>query len=233
MSRAVRSEWRRAAARSSRAAAPQLQWLTAAAGGSGGPEPRPCHHRTGSELKPRKIQVVAPELRWLLLVQAQAGQPLEQHLEGDLQLTPGHARAQAVVRSEAEAQVLLLDVVAGDVEAVRLGELRRVAIGGAHPQEHQLALLDALTPKLEVLRGEVVDEGHRRAQRMISIHHGRLHVLGVLPQQLELVGVVEQLVDAVADLDPVTVRWPADSSRLIWATSSSSVIRKASSFWII
>src|SRR5262245_22736873 len=76
-----------------------------------------------------------------------ARKALEQRVEGDPRLHAGNVHSRAGVVAVAEGDVAV--GLAADVEAVGLGELRRVAVGGADAQGDGGAFGEALAAKLE------------------------------------------------------------------------------------
>ena len=81
------------------------------------------------------------------------GEPGEQRRQRDARLHPGQRRAQAVVHSVAEGQVLLAG--AGEVELLRGGAVQfGVAARGAERDEDRLTRRDGETVEFDVLDGE-------------------------------------------------------------------------------
>ena len=77
----------------------------------------------------RRTERHADDMRWWgARVEAQIRQPLEQRVDGDHSLHARQVHAEAKVGAAAERQVR--DVLAGGIEAVRVGVARRVPVGG-------------------------------------------------------------------------------------------------------
>src|SRR5438477_7430107 len=93
------------------------------------------------------------------LGQAQAGQPLERAPDRGQRLHARKVHADTDVRALCERE-LNADVRTPDVEAVRLGEHRRVAVRSGQRDGHELALADRRTRELDVASGVAVY--HRR-----------------------------------------------------------------------
>ena len=105
----------------------------------------------------------------------------------------------------AEAEVLAVaaegEVVVGlaaDVELVGVVEDVLVAVGGGVPEHDGLALADGLAAQLYVLDGGALELDHDGGPAQDFLDGGG-HQLGVRDEVFELVGVVEQRLDAAGD----------------------------------
>jgi hypothetical protein len=105
-------------------------------------------------------------------------------------------RAEAEVRAATEGDVLVR--AARDVEPVRVGELRRVAIGGREHRHDRGVLRDHLATDLEVLARDADGEEDRPVEAQALVDRGR-EQLGLRAQALGLLGVRDQRTDPVPD----------------------------------
>ena len=129
--------------------------------------------------------------------EAQVREAGEQATEGDIGFEPGQRGAEAVVGSVAEREVPA--GATGDVEAIRVIDQRRVAVGGTEADEHLLAGGKGDAVELDRFGRDPeggVGNGSGEPQHLLDSvgEQG-----GVVEQDSELVGVVEQGDDAVAD----------------------------------
>ena len=88
--------------------------------------------------------------------------------------------------------------IAPDVEGLRVGELRRVAVGRAHQQQDPVAGLDRLIGNRHVL----ARDSHRPLQRAVvaqALLDAGLHVRRLVAQQAELLGQPQERRQRVAD----------------------------------
>ena len=104
-----------------------------------------------------------------------------------------------------EAEVLAVaaegEVVVGlapNVEAVGVLEDLFVAVGRRVPHHDRVALADRLAAQLDVLGGGALELDHDRGPAQDFLD-GRGHEFGVGDEVVELVGVVEQGLDAASD----------------------------------
>ena len=95
-----------------------------------------------------------------LLVEAQAGQPVHEPLQGNAHFHARHVLAQAEMPAPAEGDVALLATV--DVEPVGVPEMSRVAVGrrDAHPDGRSGPDLD--TAEFDVLNAQAPGHPERR-----------------------------------------------------------------------
>ena len=130
------------------------------------------------------------------LVQAEIAETAQQRVEGDLPLHPGERRADAEVSAVAEAEVRV--GMAPDVEALRIGELRRITIGRGEHAHDLLARLDGLAAEVEIGGRGPHHELERRlvAERLLD---GRTGQAGVLVAQAPLIGIAQDVEHAAAD----------------------------------
>src|SRR5229473_613713 len=77
---------------------------------------------------------------------------LQQGCESCLALDPCQRRAKAEVAGPREGNMAV--VLATDIQAVRVGETLRVAIGSTHDRDNRLAFADHLSPKLYIIGGQ-------------------------------------------------------------------------------
>jgi len=82
--------------------------------------------------------VNTPTLR-MLRIETKAGEPLEQHGNGDLRLGAGKRRSQAAMRTAAKGEMARVRPL--DIEAVRVGVPRWVMAGREKRDGHYLARL--------------------------------------------------------------------------------------------
>src|SRR5690606_6381299 len=126
-------------------------------------------------------RVAVPDQLVRLDGEPQAGPALRQLAEDDLPLQARERVAEAEVGAEAEREVAVR--LARDVEAVRVGELLGIAVGGAEREDHRLALPHLLAAELDVRLGELEQELDRRvvAEQLLD---RALHQAGVLAEAL-------------------------------------------------
>src|SRR5205814_6820735 len=89
-------------------------------------------------------------------------EPPGQRPEGDLTLGSGQRGAEAVVDAEAERQVAV--VGPPDVEALRIGELGGIAVGGREEQDRLLVLRNGAAGHLDVLEHDPTVDLDRRVE---------------------------------------------------------------------
>ena len=94
-----------------------------------------------------------------LLGELERGEALGELLERLLAFEPGQRRAEAVVDAVAEGEVL--DVGPADVDAIGVGEARRVAVGRREQGDDALARLDLDVADERGLRGDAAGEVDR------------------------------------------------------------------------
>ena len=157
--------------------------------------------RYGKSREPAKHEVRA--MQGAFGPDRQAREPPEERADSDLALEAGEGSAEAVVDAGAKGEVGV-GVVALDVEPVRIGELRRIAVGGAEQRHHEAALRDRLPSELRVLHGKA--HGHLyRAVVAEQLLHGGGQARWVGRERRSLFGVAEERQHAVADRLTVSV----------------------------
>lgn len=111
-------------------------------------------------------------------------------------LEPREGGAETVVDAAAERDVP--DVGAGDVQFAGLPELCGVMVGGPNKRSHPRARLHGRASHLRVLQGNPPVHLHRRivAQKLLD---GRTGEFRAIAQECELLRVIEQRPDPVAD----------------------------------
>ena len=121
---------------------------------------------------------------------------LREAVEGLLRLQPGETGADAEVGAVAEGEMSRSG--AGEVQTVRVGVARGVAVGGAEHDERLLPLAHADSTENEIVSGDAGGDldGAVVAQELID---GSGAEVGMLSEPVELVGVLEQRERAVAD----------------------------------
>ena len=151
------------------------------------------HSATGSVSRPRRVKVGR---RVGGAASSIVGKASSSALKAMAAFHARQRRAQAVMDAAAEGHVLA--GVAGDVEAVRLGEGRGIAVGRAQDQQDFVAFPDLVAEQVEILHGDALVDLHRpvEAQELVD---RRADQLGLAPQQGELVGRAQQRQHAVAD----------------------------------
>ena len=155
---------------------------------------RECH---GQMAQPAQQKGVAPARR--RVHEAQSGQAAKDRRNRDLRLQPRQWSADTVVNAAAEAQVVS-GVGAADVEAVRLRETLRVAVGGAKQQHDAFAALRTLSTDPHVVLERARGALHRRVKTQ-DLLHGVVNQRWLVQHSLELARMAQQSKHAVADQD--------------------------------
>src|SRR5438046_3458004 len=108
--------------------------------------------------------------------------PTEQRADGNLPLDAGQGGAQAKVNTEAEGDVPV--VLSRDVEALGVGEVRWVAIGGANGRDDDAALGDLFATDLDIRHGHARRPLHRAvvAQELLDARLDQRGVIRALSQ---------------------------------------------------
>src|SRR5207245_628318 len=101
-------------------------------------------------------------------VEPHVWEPLQQCRERNLDLDARELRAEAKVDAVAERQ--RPDVLARQVQPVRIGKHRRIAIGRSEYGDNRVALADPLSAELDVLEGAAAAELDRRAVAQQLLH---------------------------------------------------------------
>ncbi len=133
--------------------------------------------------------------------QGQAGGPRDERADRGFRLHPGQRRSQAVVQTEAEAQMAARGRggrVPGDVETVGIGEDGRVPAGGGHQDDHAVTAGEGVPGHGRL--GE--RDPHRELGGRVVAKHlldGRRGELRSFAQQSQLVGIAQQSNHSVTD----------------------------------
>ena len=149
-------------------------------------------------------------LNGILRVETQPREMLEQRGNRDLRLRAGERGAQAVMRAAAKGEVG--PVRSLDIKPVRFGVLGRVMPCREQRASHRLTRLQLTAADLRGLQRKPANLRHWRivAQHLLD----RIgHEFGMRAQLGELIGVLEQREDAIAD-QVGGVKLPATTSRL-------------------
>ena len=117
-------------------------------------------------------------------------------MKDDFRLKPGQRRPHAEMGAGAERDVLVLRPA--HVEAVGVGELRRIAVGGCQQQVDPLPPADLGAVHLQIDLGQARRQLNRAvvAQDLLD---RRGHQRRIVPDPPHLVGVAQQGQQAVAD----------------------------------
>src|SRR5690348_7257793 len=150
------------------------------------------HDRQGSQSS--QAEIVPPDQ--VPGLERQIGQPSQDGFKGDLALEPRQRSAEAKMRGPSERYVAV--VLARDVQAVRIGETLRIAVGSAHYRNHRLALPDLSSAHFEICTGQPRGMLARALVAQEFFHRGRDQGR-ILSQLLQLVRIAEQAQHAVAD----------------------------------
>ena len=152
-------------------------------------------------------------------VEREAVEPREQRAERDVHLLARERRADAVVDAHAEGEVLGR-VRARDVEAVGVGELRRVAVRGGEAQHADRAGRDLRALDLAVLRADAPHVRGGRGEAQHLLHQVRDAARGSRCTRASWSGcwISSQRPSTIAD---AVVSFPATSS--CWRIESISV----------
>src|SRR5262249_25770829 len=115
----------------------------------GNPRPRrPQRHR---QLRPSPQHPGGPPVSGTR--RPHLGEPLEERPQPDFALGASQGSAQAEVPAAGERE-MLSGIGPFDVEAVRVGEYRRVPVGGGQIDHHQLATADRHPCHLDIVAGD-------------------------------------------------------------------------------
>jgi hypothetical protein len=127
-----------------------------------------------------------------------AGEALDELLDGDLQLETGQVRPEATVDAEPERRVAVLLTV--DHERVGIVELLRIAVGRRERQQHPVVLLHRTAVEVVVL-GHQARHRHRGVGAEELLERERHHV-GVVEQALVVLGVLGEVPQRRSDGRP-------------------------------
>ena len=131
---------------------------------------------------------------------------------------------------DAPAEGNVAVVGARDVEAVRVGKLSRIAVGGADERHHQLALADRVAAQLDVLARDARRALHRAVVAQ-QLFHGAGDEPGALAQPAELRGMAQERQGAVADQVDRGLVAGDEQEDAVESSSSSVSVTPRSSAW--
>lgn len=114
----------------------------------------------GQRLQSSEAEVVPPGER--LRLERQFRQPAQQGLESHLTFEPRQRRSEAEMSAGSERQVAI--VFSRDIQTVGIRETIRIAVRRAHDRHDRLALVDAFSSPLELLR----DQANRMLDRALK-----------------------------------------------------------------
>ena len=139
---------------------------------------------------PRRPHRRSPQARsWLVRVQVEVGQLIEEGIEGAAHFDPGHLLAETVVGAEREAEVAV--ALTEDVESVRFAEDRRISVGGTEGDVEQRVCRNG-HPVEDRVAGRRPRRHHDRSVPSESLLDRLWHQLAVLLHGVELIWVGQE-----------------------------------------
>ncbi len=145
-------------------------------------------HRTGSD---RGFLKIRPDGASASASRASTGPHLQSRLEGGLGLQPGQVDSDASVRALRKGEVRS-GIGPRKIELVRIGERRRVTVGGTQRDDDEIAFADRVAAQFGVLGGVSIDPagGRFQPQRLLD-RRGRQRPIGRGAAQL--IGIGQQV----------------------------------------